>query len=69
MKSKINIKSKKRRHTSQKKSKRQRNQSKRGGALEKNCLADNSQFPKCGQEGCVYLDDDTNYVTKNNGKN
>ena len=68
MKSRINLKSKKPRYTSFKKSKIQRKQSKRGGALEKNCLADISEFPKCGQEGCVYLDDDTNYVTKKQWK-
>ena len=68
MKSRINLKHKKPGDTSFKKSKRQRKQSKRGGALEKNCLADISEFPKCGHEGCVYLDDDTNNVTKKQWK-
>jgi hypothetical protein len=35
-----------------------------GGLLTSNCSADPSKFPKCGLEGCVYLDDDNNYVTK-----
>jgi hypothetical protein len=39
----------------------------KGGDLRSNCLADPKNFPKCGKEGCVYLDDD-NYVTKKQWK-
>jgi len=68
MKSRINIKSKTHDLTSYRKSKRYRKHSKRGGGIEQNCLADKTKFPKCGQEGCVYLDDDINNVTKNQWK-
>jgi hypothetical protein len=39
----------------------------KGGELRSNCLADPKNFPKCGKEGCVYLDDD-NSVTKKQWK-
>ena len=68
MKSRINKKSNQPSCINYTKSKRQRKHSKRGGAIEQNCLADTTKYPKCGQEGCVYLDDDTNNVTKKQWK-
>lgn len=38
-----------------------------GGELRNNCIADPTKFPKCGNEGCVYLDNE-NYVTKKQWK-
>ena len=38
-----------------------------GGNLRNNCSADPSKFPKCGLEGCVYLDNN-NEVTKQQWK-
>ena len=38
-----------------------------GGDLTNNCSADPSKFPKCGLEGCVYLDNN-NEVTKQQWK-
>jgi len=36
----------------------------KGGELRSNCLADPKNFPKCGKEGCVYLDDDNSVIKK-----
>ena len=38
-----------------------------GGDLTDNCKADPSKFPKCGSEGCVYLNNN-NEVTKQQWK-
>jgi len=41
-----------------KKTKKQsKKQIKKGGKISKKCLANPENFPKCGNEGCVYLDD------------
>jgi hypothetical protein len=37
---------------------------KKGGELKENCLADPKKFPKCGAQGCVYLNEDQSNVTK-----
>ena len=50
-----------------KKSKKNNKSKKIGGELKRNCTADPSQFPKCGKEGCVYLNND-NVVTKKQWK-
>lgn len=44
------------------KNKKRTKKIKKGGELKGNCLADPTKFPKCGAQGCVYLDKDK--VTK-----
>jgi hypothetical protein len=64
---KIKIKNRKTRKSRGRKNRKTRGRGRKniiGGELKSNCSAEPSKFPKCGQEGCVYLDDDNNYVTK-----
>ena len=47
--------------------KKNKKNNKKGGVLKSKCSASAENFPKCGKEGCVYLDDE-NFVTKKQWK-
>jgi hypothetical protein len=55
-------------HKKGKKSKKRRKKVNKGGAFDSSCKADPASFPKCGNEGCVYLIND-NEVLKKQWKN
>jgi hypothetical protein len=66
-KNKNNNKTKHIRNRHNKRHKHNNKTNKIGGDLTNNCKADPSKFPKCGLEGCVYLDNN-NEVTKQQWK-
>jgi hypothetical protein len=66
-KNKNNNKTKHIRNRHNKRHKHNNKTNKIGGDLTNNCKADPSKFPKCGLEGCVYLDNN-NSVTKQQWK-